>query len=309
MMAGMKKHPPKCRDKILQAYEQHLRTVAGLSPRTCQNHCRDVGRFLEGVSIQRATGLAKLTPVQLTRYFTVRSADYQPGSLRQVAGSLRRFLRFAQQQGWIGQPLQMAVPQIACRVHNDLPAYLTESQLDLLLARWDRKTAQGQRDLAIGLCLARLGLRAGEVAALVLEDLDWRNGVLRLQQSKNGHTAQLPLPVEVGQSIANYLRLGRPTCRCREVFVCHRSAKPLTRQRISNIIRRALRGCGIEVPGAGAHLLRHTLASHLVQNGASLKEVADLLRHGHLNSAAVYAHVNLAQLRSVAQPWPKEATW
>jgi site-specific recombinase XerD len=186
MMAGMKKHPPKCRHKLVDAYQQHLRTVVGLSPNTCRNHCRDVSQFLEAVPIRKATELAKLTPVSLSRYLTARSAAYQPASLRQVAGSLRRFLQFAQQQGWLSQPLQLAVPQIACRVHNDLPAYLTEPQLDLLLASWDDGTAQGARDRAIGLCLARLGLRAGEVAALVLEDLDWRHGVLRLKPSKNG---------------------------------------------------------------------------------------------------------------------------
>jgi site-specific recombinase XerD len=304
----MKKHPPKCRHEILRAYQQHLRTVTGLSPKTCQNHSRDISHFLEAVPIRQATDLAKLTPVHLTSYLTARSVAYQPATLRQVAGSLRQFLQFAQQQAWIRQPLQMAVPPIACRVHNDLPAYLTEPQLDLLLASWDPGTAEGQRDLAIGLCLARLGLRAAEVAALVLEDLDWRQGVLRLKQSKNGHPAQLPLLAKVGESIAHYLRAGRPSCACREVFVCHRSARPLNGQKISDIIRRALCGCGLEVPHPGAHLLRHTLASHLVQNGVSLKEIADVLRHRHLNSAAVYAHLDVAQLRRVAQPWPKEAT-
>jgi site-specific recombinase XerD len=304
----MKKHPSQCRHEILQAYQQYLGTVAGLSAKTCQNHSRDISHFLEAVPIRRAPDLAKLTPVDLTSYLTARSAAYQPATLRQVAGSLRQFLQFAQQQTWIHRPLQKAVPQIACRVHNDLPAYLTGPQLDLLLASWDRGTAQGRRDLAIGLCLVRLGLRAGEVAALVLEDLDWRQGVLRLRPSKNGHPAQLPLLAEVGESIANYLRTGRPACRCREVFVCHRSAMPLKSQNISDIIRRALRGCGIEVPHPGAHLLRHTLATHLVQKGVSLKAVADVLRHRHLNSAALYAHLDVTQLRRAAQPWPKEAT-
>src|SRR5215510_5144216 len=106
MIAGMKQHPPKSRHELLQAYQQHLRTVVGLSPKTCQNHCRDVSQFLEAVPIRRATELARLTAASLTRYLTDRSAEYQPASLRQVAGSLRQFLQFAQQQGWISQPLQ-----------------------------------------------------------------------------------------------------------------------------------------------------------------------------------------------------------
>ena len=282
--------------------------MAGLAPKTCHNHCRHILDFLEAVRIGKSADLAKLTPVDVTSYLAARSVHYQPASLRQVAASLRCFLRFAQQQGWISQPLALAIPAIACREHHDLPHYLSEPQLKLLLASWDHSTAQGQRDLAIGLCLARLGLRAAEVAALCLEDLDWRQGVLRLKQSKNGHPAELPLLAEVGESIANYLRSGRPVCACRQVFLFHQPARPMSPNAVSAVIKRALRVSGIEVPRPGAHLLRHTLASHLVQNGASLKQVADLLRHSHLNSAAVYAHVDLPRLRSVAQPWPKEAT-
>jgi integrase/recombinase XerD len=304
----MKKHPPRSRQEILQSYELHLREVAGFAPKTCRNNGRDVSAFLEAVPIQHARELAKLTPVDLTSYLTVRSADYAPATLRLIAGAIRQFLDFAQQQGWTSHPLSLAIPKIACRTHHDLPVYLSEEQLGLLLGSWDLSTSQGQRDLAIGLCLARLGLRAGEVAALRLEDLQWRQGLLRLKQSKNGHPAELPLLGEVGESIANYLRTGRPACSERQVFLFHRPVRPMSSQAISSVITRALRSCGIQVPRPGAHLLRHTIASHLVQNGASLKEVADLLRHRHLNSAAVYAHVDVAHLRSVAQPWPKEAT-
>jgi len=304
----MKKHAPKSHQKILHVYQQHLREVVGLSARTCQNHFRDINRFLEAVPIRQATELAQLTPVHVTRYLTARSADYQPASLRQVAGSLRHFLRFSQEQGWASQSLSLAVPKIACRTHHDLPAYLSEQQLELLLASWHCSTAEGRRDRAIGLCLARLGLRAGELADLSLEDLNWRQGTLRLNQTKNGSPAQLPLLSEVGEAIAGYLRAGRPACSHRQVFLLHQPARPMDRKAISQVIRRGLRRCGIEVPRPGAHLLRHTLASHLVQNGATLKEVADLLRHRHLNSAAVYAHVDVPHLRPLAQPWPKEAT-
>jgi site-specific recombinase XerD len=282
--------------------------VVGLAPSTCANHLRDIGHFLETASIQGIAGLSKLSLVDVTRYLTLRSADYEPASLRQVAGSLRQFLRFAQQQGWTEQALSLAVPKIACRRQADLPVYLSQSQLELVLASWDRATVEGRRDLAIGLSLAKLGLRAGEVAAMVLEDVDWRQGILHVNRTKNATAAQLPLLSEVGQAIADYLRAGRPACQHRQIFLRHPSMHPMDRQAISEVIRRALRRCGIQVQRPGAHLLRHTLASHLVQNGASLKEVADVLRHRHLNSAAVYAHVDLAQLRPLAQAWLKEAT-
>jgi integrase/recombinase XerD len=184
---------------------------------------------------------------------------------------------------------------------------LSEPQLAALLASWDRRTAQGRRDRAMGLCLARLGLRAGELAALVLEDLHWRQGTLRLRQSKNGSRVQLPLVPEVGRAIADYLRQGRPAGADRHVFLCQQTARPLTASAVSQVIQRALRRRGIVVPHPGAHVLRHTLASHLVQQGASLKEVADLLRHHSLDSTALYAHVDLPHLRSLAQPWPQKA--
>ena len=304
----MKKHPSQSHQKILQAYQQNLHQVVGLSPKTCQDRFRDVRRFLEAVLVRRVGDLAKLTPVNLVSYLTARSADYKPASLRNVASSVRDFLRFARQQGWTNEPLELAVPKIACGTHNDLPVYLSEPQLESLLASWDRRTAEGRRDRAIGLCLARLGLRAGEVAGLLLEDIHWRQATLRLSQSKNGSQAQLPLLCEVGQAVADYLDAGRPACAHRQVFLFHQPARPMDARAVSQVIGRALRRCGIEAPRAGAHLLRHTLASHLVQNGASLKEVADLLRHRDLNSTSVYAHVDLPNLRPLAQPWPKEAT-
>ncbi len=305
-MRGVKKHPLKCHQTILQAYQRNLHQVRGLSPKTCQDRLRDVRRFLEAVAVRRVGDLAELTPTFLVSYLSAQSAHYQPASLRNVASSVRDFLRFARQQAWTRGSPDLGVPKIACGARNDLPVYLSEPQLESLLAGWDRRTPEGARDLAIGLCLARLGLRAGEVAALVLEDLQWRQATLRLNRSKNGRPAQLPLLAEVGQAMADYLRTGRPTCTHRQVFLLHQPARPMSAGAVSAVVRRGLCQCGIVVRRAGAHLLRHTLASHLVQRGASLKEVADVLRHRDLNSASVYAHVDLPHLRPLAQPWPQE---
>jgi len=302
----MKKHAPRTPQKILQSYRRYLEEVPGLAPSTCQNHLRDIAGFLEAVPIRSARELTALTPVDLTRYVTARSGHYEPATLRQIAGSLRQFLRFSQQQGWIDQSLSLAVPQVACRTAHDLPSYLTEAQLTELLASPDTNTGAGRRDMAILLCLARLGLRAGEVAALKLHDLDWRAGTLRLEHTKNGSSAELPLLEEVGQALAHYLRKGRPDCAQPQIFLWDSPPRPMDRKAVSGVVRRGLRQCGIEVPHPGAHLLRHTLASHLVQNGASLKEIADLLRHRHLNSTSVYAHVDLPALKALSQPWPKE---
>lgn len=304
----MKNHyPTQNQKKILQAYDQHLCQVVGLAPKTRRDRWRDLSGFLESVPIEQVKDLGQLAPDHLVQYLTKRSAHYEPASLRNVASSLRHFLRFARQRGWASQALDLAVPKISCGAQNDLPAYLSRQQLKSLLAAWDSATPEGARDLAIGLCLVKLGMRAGEVAALRLEDIDWRQGILRLNQSKNGSQVQLPLILEVGAAIADYLGKGRSGCTHRQVFVFTQGAGPMNATAISRVIRRGLQRCHIDVPRPGAHLLRHTLASHLVQNGASLKEVADLLRHRDLNSASVYAHVDVPSLRKLAQPWPGEA--
>ena len=303
----MKKYLLQHHSKLLHIYHRHLQEARGLTAVTRHCHLHQVGDFLEATSIHKVADLARLTPPKLTGYLVARSAHCKPAALGQVAGCLRSFLRFAQQRAWIEQPLSLAVPKIACRGHRDLPGYLSRPQLELLLGSWDVHTVKGRRDQAIGLCLARLGMRAAELAALVLEDLDWRQGTLRLNRTKNGTQGELPLPREVGQAIIAYLKDGRPACECRQVFLRHPTPRPMDPRAISYVIRKALKACHIQMRRPGAHLLRHTVASHLVQNGATLKQVADLLRHRQLNSIAVYSHLDLAHLRSVAQPWPREA--
>lgn len=304
---SVENHPlTKGQKSILQAYDHHLRQVVGLSPKTCRDRWRDLSSFLKSVRIEQIRHMTELTPMDLVNYLTERSRHSAPASLRNIGSSLRHFLRFARQRAWVRQDLDLGVPKIACGPQNDLPVFLSRPQLASLLASWDRTTPEGARDLAIGLCLAKLALRAGEVAALRLEDIDWRRGTLRINQSKTGSPAQLPLRSEVGSALADYLRNARPVCRARHIFLTTADARPMSSRAISQVIRRALERCQIAVPRPGAHLLRHTLASHLVQNGASLKEVADLLRHRDLNSTAVYAHVDIPNLATLAHPWPME---
>jgi integrase len=171
----------------------------------------------------------------------------------------------------------------------------------------DRRSPLGRRDYAVVLCLARLGLRAGEVARLKLEDVDWHRGTLTVRRTKNHRTSLLPLPQPVGQAWVNYLRRGRPPTALREIFVSgHEPPRAMTTNSISKVVTRALVRAGLSSqPSRGAHLLRHTLATQLVQHGASLKAVADLLGHQNLQTTRVYAKVNRPMLAEVAQPWPE----
>lgn len=184
---------------------------------------------------------------------------------------------------------------------------MSEDQLRRFLSGFDQTTPTGRRDYAMARCQVDLGLRAGEVIALHLEDLDWRRGTLRIAGGKVGRTRELPLPQEVGRAIAEYLRRGRPVTPCRNVFVRH--TVPVGGAIGPALIRGVIRRAFARVEGcthlAGTHVLRHTAATRLHRGGASLKEVADLLGHRSLDTTAIYTKVDLPALAAVALPWPE----
>ncbi|HXZ73292.1 MAG TPA: site-specific integrase, partial [Streptosporangiaceae bacterium] len=188
--------------------------------------------------------------------------------------------------------------------------HLEPGRLGQLIASLDSSSPRGLRDRAIILCIARLGLRASEVTQLRLEDIDWRNGVLRVRARKTGHGALLPLTAEVGMALAGYLQHGRPATAARHVFVQHRlrPGEPISSSVAGNAVDNALTRAGMDAPGRGANLLRHSLATGLLAGGASLREIADLLGHSSLATTRIYAAVDIAALREVALPWPQAAS-
>jgi integrase len=155
------------------------------------------------------------------------------------------------------------------------------------------------------LLLARLGLRACEIVALNLEDIDWENARITIR-SKGGRWAQLPLPTDVGKALALYLRHGRPTCSCRRVFIRDRAPRIgfANSIAVSSLVMRALERAGVDSARKGAHLFRHSLATDMIRQGASLDEIGELLRHQSPNTTAIYAKVDLPALRPLALPWP-----
>jgi site-specific recombinase XerD len=155
--------------------------------------------------------------------------------------------------------------------------------------------------------MARLGLRASEVVQLRLEDLDWRNAVVRVRARKTGHGALLPLTAQVGAALAGYLQHGRPDTPVRQVFVLHRlrTGAPISSSIVGRAVDNALRRAGIDAPIRGANLMRHSLATDLLGRGASLREIGDLFGHSSLATTRIYASVDVAALREVALPWPQ----
>ena len=228
----------------------------------------------------------------------------QRGSSEQLCAA---FFRFTQVAGLCEGRLAAAVPKVAHWRQAHLPRSLSDEQLAALFASFDLTTATGRRDYAMVSCMAGLGLRAGEVAALLLDDVDWRAGTLRVGRGKERRASFLPLPTRVGRALVGYLRHGRPQTDDRHMFVRHQLpvGQPLSSAAVTAAVRLAFTRARLTVPFKGAHVLRHTAATHMVRAGASLKQVADVLRHRSLETAAIYAKVDLATLAEVALPWPE----
>lgn len=238
----------------------------------------------------------------VSRFMTRHCRLVSQKSVERLATGLRSFLGFALLEGAIVVPLAGAVPSAARWSGAALPRGLAPGQVAALLASCDRRRAIGRRDYAILVLLARLGLRAAEVAALRLDDIHWRAGEIVVRGK--GHTEErLPLPSDVGAAIAAYLRRGRARRPEREVFL--RVLAPLRGLRpesVSEVVRAASERAGLG--SFGSHRLRHTAATEMLRAGASLSEVAQVLRHRSVATTAIYAKVDHVALRGLAMPWP-----
>jgi site-specific recombinase XerD len=230
---------------------------------------------------------------------------HHPKRSKLMTAALRSFLQYAHYTGLISIDLRSSVPTVASWSMAALPRALSADEVQRLLVHCDRHTAVGRRNWAILLLLACLGLRAGEVVGLALEDLDWEVGELRVRGC-GGDWDRLPIPRDVGAALVDYLRYSRPPCSSRRVFVRVRAPHGgfASSVAISSIVRRALERAGLDPPHKGAHLLRHSVATQMLRQGASLAQIGELLRHRSPQTTMIYAKVDLDLLRPLALPWP-----
>lgn len=281
---------------LLAAFERHLLAERGLAPGTVGGYVGHAGRFLDGLAPQR--GLAGLTAAEVTQAVLERSAAVSVSTTQNFIFGLRSFLRFCFLEGHVEVDLSQAALPVTGRRRSSLPRGITKADARGLLGCCDRRSALGRRDYAVIITLLRLGLRAGEVAAVRLDDIDWRAAEL-VVRGKGSRQDRLPLPAEVGEAIAAYLQRGRPTSDRREVFLRGRAPfGPIAPSTVRSTVRRA------GVAELGAHRLRHTVACEMVAADVPLVHIAQVLRHHSLQSTAVYARVDLEQLRLLAAPWP-----
>jgi site-specific recombinase XerD len=292
-------------DMLLQDYGQFLAQERGLSQATLDNYLPVARCFLTKAFGTKPIKLDQLGGRDINRFILGEQSTFSPKRVQLTTSALRSFLGFLYLRGQLPVPLALSVPTVAAWRFSELPRFLEPQQVKQILESCDRSCACGRRDYAALLLLARLGLRAGELVHLCLEDIHWDDGEV-LIRGKSSCETYLPLPPDVGRALAVYLRKDRPSCSCRRVFIRMKAPHVgfSTSVAVCDIVRRALHRAHLEPEHKGAHLLRHSLATQMLRGGASLTQIGQILRHKLPQTTEIYAKVDLTALRALAQPWP-----
>jgi site-specific recombinase XerD len=300
--------PESPNDLQLVAFEEHLRRVRGLQPRTCEGILLEARRVLEWHQIHRpGQPLSSLTGQDILALVSHRSALCGTDRTRSGTVSyLRSFLRYLHWAGVVDVDLARLVVRTPCWRMAHLPARLAWDDIRRVIDAIDSTNPLGKRDRAMLLLFATTGVRSQELRLLELDDVRWRAGEILVRRTKTRRERVVPLLEEAGSALAEYVLHGRPRGPAPQVFLCQRPpVRPLSCSgSVAAIVRHRLAQCGLELPRAGAHLLRHSLATRLVGQGQSIKEIADLLGHRSIDTTAIYVKVALPQLASVALPFP-----
>jgi len=291
--------------RLANQYRVFLKEQRGLDRATICNYSRHIDRFLAEQFGSGPVNLRALGVSDIGAFVRRHAPRHGRGWAAQMVTGLRSFFRFAQLRGVIKSDLAALVPSVPSWEMSGPPKHLRFEAVQRVLSACDRSTVKGKRDYAILLLLARLGLRAGEIVALQLDDMDWTNGELVVRSKKGDGWARLPLPMDVGRALERYLMV-RPPGRYRNVFV--RGYAPYTpfvaSGPVSVLVGKAIERAGVKSARTGAHIFRHSLATEMLRRGASLAEIGRVLRHRDPDSTAVYARVDLEALRELALPWP-----
>ncbi len=289
------------RDRLFNDYAAYLVQERGVVPMTVRKYQSIARNFLSVCLGEDKLELSQLRASDVSSYIVCQSRQSSVNWTKYTVSALRSILRFLYLRGELATELVGAVGTVAAWRQTSLPKALPAEQVQRLLKSCDRRTHLGRRNFAIMLLLARFGLRAGEVAALELDDFDWTRGELVIRGK--GREDRLPLPCDVGEAVVAYLRRVRPQTSLRKLFLS--SIAPLrgiTGDAVAKIVRRACIRAGLAP--IGSHRLRHSAATEMLRKGSSLSEIAQVLGHRSVDTTAIYAKVDRRRLREVAQPWP-----
>ena len=287
---------------LVAHFKEWLRKHCGASDATIKLYARDAARLAAALGDDPGGW----EPAAIRSFFLDCASRCGEGTVEKLATSLRAFLRHLAVEGRCRAGLADVVPCYAHWRLADLPRYLAAEQVNRLIAACDGEVIERRRDRAILLLLARLGLRAGDVAQLRLGDIEWETGSLRVS-GKSRYEVRLPLPQDVGDAIASYLADRPATCPSDHVFL--RNIAPFRPFRngdgVSSVVRRLMQRAGVVAPVKGAHVLRHTAATEMLRHGVPLEKIGLVLRHRGVDTTARYAKADVALLKQIAQPWPE----
>lgn len=297
-------------DDLIKPYDSHLKDVVGLSSATREYRCRYAKVFLTWLAENPAIQLDTLTFEQLLSFVSHRADTVSRASLTVITCSLNCFLRFLSVQGRCPVSVDICVPHPKSVISLPVSKSLSEEELNRVLTEIDRSNPAGKRDYAIIRCLSDLGMRAGEVARLNLDNIDWHNKVLTLSCPKQRNQRKLPMPDTLMTALVDYITAGRPDTKTRSVFVYHRAplGMPVKQSTICGVVKRAFTKAGISPSHGQSHSLRHMVASKLLENEVPLKIIADVLGHQCIETTIRYTWVDRNRLQDVALPWPERKT-
>jgi integrase/recombinase XerD len=296
---------PASHDAAISGFEHYLVETCGAAAATRRYYVREARALLAMKFGDREALLAALQPKDFRDFINRRAQSLSPQSTNVMATAIRSLIRYLQLQGIASNSWLAAVPRAANWRLAHLPRALTDDEVGAFMRSFDRKTARGRRDYAMALCFLQLGLRASEVAALTMDDVDWRARILAISPGKTRRGAALPLPNSVARALADYLRHGRPKASERALFVRHRPPRGqcVDASAVRSAVRQAYERAGMDPRLTGTHVLRHTAATRMQRAGISMKAIADVLGHRSIDTTAIYAKVDLDALAAVALPW------
>ncbi|MGH3194214.1 MAG: tyrosine-type recombinase/integrase [Streptosporangiaceae bacterium] len=288
--------------ETVPGFFEYLVSERGLRPASVESYVHYLRRFEAWLGRTGVTRLDELSPPLLSAYTAERAGlGLAKTSVREGCGVLRVFLRYARREGVISRDLSEAVEWPQAYRLSTLPRSISWEDVGRVLALPDRRTPCGKRDYAILLLLATYGLRAREIVALTLDDIDWKRGRLAIPERKAAHSTAFPLSGAAGDALAGYLRNGRPQADDRHVFFrAMAPVRPIRGAAVSGCARRYLLLAGVDVPRPGSHTLRHSAVQRLSDNGFDLKTIGDFVGHRSPASTGIYAKVAVESLREVA---------
>jgi integrase/recombinase XerD len=299
--------PESQTDRIVREYRYHQVNERCIHEQTVAGYTGAIRRFIRYVFARREFDSSRLTARAINGFVLKETTLRGRRACQLCASALRSFLRFLVMTGRLERNLAQCVPSVAGWRASELPHYIESCEVEKLLNSCNRSTDVGKRNYAILLLLARLGLRAGEVSKLDLQDVDWWSGEIRVR-GKNGRVDRLPLSQDVGEAIVEYLKCRRSESSSKRLFLQARAPylglADYHSHSVSYIVRRTFKLANLNPPYRGAHVLRHSLATKMLGEGVSLFQIGQVLRHASIQTTEIYAKVDLAALRKLAQPWP-----